>query len=658
MATGSSTDHKSCCQCSIRSTDTCNGCHQVFCSDHIDKHYKKISKQMNNIERENEVLKQDLTQQTLSTALTDQIDQWETASIEKIKSAAQLARTDVQKLSEESNHYISNLINKLSNDLQLNQKQNECNEYYINQWKEQLNKIRLELEKYSKMELFYGNGSPPYMIKIEVPGKTERNQVDKTFPNVDRSRETPAEIVISSRLSTDTSLTMQSLPLQYQMSAYPSELFGLNQSNQKKINSLFEHLMRLNPMDKNGPMSGKCDRQTDQMNQFLSQTFGFKNIPDKYIVQGVKSFELKYPPDSMNSSVEISFPTNTIDAFTMTVEEIVRWQHSFRVYADVNIKGMNKKFLKQALKGKSKDGKEAFRMKFVVRISTCPILMEFDAKVISRNLEDKWPNRIKLVSVTGIDFAGRKHDVGDILYYLSNWRKVFYTDQTTGLPSLYNARDFHQRPDAQPGKIQKERVRDSLMRMTRIRLQACDKEGVQIVVETGIGLGVFAGSQIGIDAEIRALSAEAIRKVLEQDGPSYTNILAIVFALPIFNKSGSNHPVSNTYDDYVNEFQQAKYKGPIPVLIADQDMHRLTVAIARQGFIVSELNPADSHGVFGEYWQNRGPAVEEKLALTTAGLLVQHHLINREVLDDSNYRLIEINDAPVLDWKAAMGGKQ
>ena len=76
------------------------------------------------------------------------------------------------------------------------------------------------------------------------------------------------------------------------------------------------------------------------------------------------------------------------------------------------------------------------------------------------------------------------------------------------------------------------------------------------------------------------------------------------------------------------------------VIIIDQDMHRLTVAIARKGFRVSELNPADSHGVFGEYWQNRGPAVEEKLALTTVGLLVQHHLINSFVLDPHRYYLI------------------
>jgi hypothetical protein len=66
----------------------------------------------------------------------------------------------------------------------------------------------------------------------------------------------------------------------------------------------------------------------------------------------------------------------------------------------------------------------------------------------------------------------------------------------------------------------------------------------------------------------------------------------------------------------------------------------LTVAIARLLFTVSELNPADSHGVFGQYWQNRGPAVEEKLALTTIGLLVQHHLINPQVLDAKNYYLV------------------
>ncbi|CAF3870620.1 unnamed protein product, partial [Rotaria sp. Silwood1] len=309
-------------------------------------------------------------------------------------------------------------------------------------------------------------------------------------------------------------------------------------------------------------------------------------------------------------------------------------------YADKDIKGMDKEFLQRALQGQSKYGEEAFRMKFVVRISTCPILMEFNARIISRATQEKWPHRIKLVSVTGIDFAGRIHDVDDICTYVTNWRDVYEINPKSDLPRVYGKRDFHRKANGPRGKLDKDRLRNDLMRMARLRLRACDYEGIQVIVETGIGLGIFAGTAIGIDERVRSLSASAIRQVLEEDGQTYRNIRAVVFALPIFDVKRPNGKRQDTYQAFVDEFTQSNYKGPIPVLIADQDMHRLTVAIARNGFNVSELNPADSHGVFGEYWQNRGPAVEEKLALTTMGLLVQHHLINPNVLDPSHYDFI------------------
>ncbi|CAF4352380.1 unnamed protein product, partial [Adineta steineri] len=229
--------------------------------------------------------------------------------------------------------------------------------------------------------------------------------------------------------------------------------------------------------------------------------------------------------------------------------------------------------------------------------------------------------------------------VGDILYFISNWRDVFKEDEKSGMPLVHH-RDFIPKPHGSTAKLCEERLQESLTRMVKIRLRACDEEGVQVLVETGIGLGVFSGSDIGIDGKVRAHSAKAIRRVLEKDGSSYKNIRAIVLALPVFSRGESNNRIPNTFDDFVNEFK-SKYTGCIPVLIADQDMHRLTVAIAREGFNVSELNPADSHGVFGEYWQNRGPAVEEKLALTTVGLLVQHHLINPHVLKSENYHLVD-----------------
>jgi hypothetical protein len=340
----------------------------------------------------------------------------------------------------------------------------------------------------------------------------------------------------------------------------------------------------------------------------------------------------------------------------MTINELRTWQKSYVIYApkDNNL-SIDKEFLIRALQGQSREGEEAFRMKFVIRISTCPILMEFDARVISRDLNEDWPHQIKLVSVSGVNFAGRMHDINDIFTYLINWRDLYELDKRTGKPVVYGGRDFKPVKKAPRGLLNEKRLYDDLIRMTRMRLRACDHEGVQIIVETGIGLGVFSGRQIRIDNMIRSLSAQAVIQVLEEDASQYSNIIAVVFALPIFETDES----TSTYKYFVDAFE-SKYRGPLPVLIADQDMHRLTVAIARQGFIVSELNPADPYGVFGEYWQNRGPAVEGKLALTTVGLLVQHHLFNGEhILNPENYKFICIDDdhhanttvsVPLLDF--------
>ena len=83
-----------------------------------------------------------------------------------------------------------------------------------------------------------------------------------------------------------------------------------------------------------------------------------------------------------------------------------------------------------------------------------------------------------------------------------------------------------------------------------------------------------------------------------------------------------------------------RYKGVTPVLLLDQDMHAVALTAAASGFVTSELNPADSHGVVGEYWQNYGPGVEEKLALTHEHMaLVKQLSTTREELADADRRL-------------------
>ncbi|CAF1091329.1 unnamed protein product [Rotaria sordida] len=652
---------------------SCKGCGKHLCRKHFNEHRENLTKGLQNVIDLRDNVLQELARVIDSTlkspghnnavALLKQIDEWKTKTIERVTQAANDACKSVERLFSRKEEYdqIKQNIYQITKELKEQQELESFVESDIDQWTNQLNQLQTDFNRPLKVEI----NSPVLQIqtidwnatiKITPSDEKQDKYVDLTINQLEKGvsslllDEKPKEVIIPpSILTTDGELAIQNSQLHSQEKAYPSFLFGLNESIDKEIDSLLEDLMYLAPMDKNGPMNGQCGPQTDQMEQFLSDAFGFKNISGKYIVPGIKSFQLDKPLHGLNPNTQIHFPKNMADSFTMTVQEIIDWQRSYKVYADKTTKGINKGFLNRALQGQSQDGEEAFRMKYVVRISKCPILMEFDAKIISRNVNEDWPTRIKLVSITGIDFAGRKHDVDDILYYISNWEEIYHIDQRSNLPALYSERDFYRKVNRPRGELNEERVRNNLIRMTRLRLRACDEEDIQIVVEIGIGLGVFSGSHIGIDEKVRALSAEAIRLVLEQDGPSYKNIRAIVFALPIFNKNNSKDRHLDVFNDFVDEFRKAQYNGPIPVLITDQDMHRITVTIARHGFTVAEVNPGDSHGVFGGYWQNRRSSVQGKLALTTAGLLVQHHLINPCVLDTDNYHLLEIDEVATLD---------
>ncbi|UJR32974.1 hypothetical protein I4U23_020437 [Adineta vaga] len=608
MASSNNTK-KPCCKCSKGgATFTCDGCRLSFCLKHASDHRQELSLRMNNIGQQHDLLKQSIEQDSLYKTLLQDIDEWEKETIEKIRTTANMARADLKRLEAQCKTGFNEILNGLSDEFRSHRENDDFTEQDLDRWMKQLEELHQEVT----------NPTTIHVVKEQLlPICSVRNKKTETSKN--------------------TNINL--LP---HYSAYLSMIFGLNVSTttNKHIQRLFDELMLLPMMDKNGPMSGKCEFETNQMEQFLTNTFGFQNIPGKYIVQGVRAFQLVRPPKSLPHDHKIHFPCKSESSFTMTVREIQEWQSTYRVYADKDIEGMAHDFLKQALQGKSGDGEEAFRMKFVVRISTCPILMEFDGKVIPRKLSEDWPNRIKLVSVTGIDFAGRKHDVDDILYYIKNWADIFEVDHTQTKPALLNERDFARRRGAVVAELNEGRLFTDLRYMASLRLRACDEEGVQIVVETGIGLGVFSGRHIGIDERVRTTSAIAIRTVLEEEAASYRNIRAVVFALPIFEKGTSDEHIRDTYHTFTEQFAEPQYNGRIPVLIADQDMHRLTVAIARQGFIVSELNPAGSHGVFSEYWQNGEPSLEEKVALTTVGLLVQHHLINPEVLHKENYNLI------------------
>ncbi|CAE7913937.1 unnamed protein product [Symbiodinium sp. KB8] len=424
-----------------------------------------------------------------------------------------------------------------------------------------------------------------------------------------------------------------------------SRLFeGVSMSSD--IKDLVKVLQALPEMDKR-TMGGKCIQQTLAMEDFMTDQVGIRPLPGKYFVQGVKAFDLQTPLKSMPSDKEFVYHGTGQDgrpcSFKASVAEILEWQSSFRAYyaTDVYTDKEGLELLSRSLEGHSEAGEEAWKMKFAIRCSKNPVIMRFDGRVVPREIGDPVSSRIHLVSVCGIDFASRVHDHVDLTHYIKNWKEVYCFDDE-GVPYVRHGRDFELSGTFAQLNVSKTLI--DLKKMCRLRLKAQDDLGIQVVVEVGLGLGVFAGDALGIGNTVRHLSALALQRVLQEE--TFKNIRLVVLSLPIFRK-GDN------YDFYEKVFSRDKepYTGSIPVLLMDQDMHAIALAAAGAGFLVGELNPADSHGVFGEYWQNFGPGTEEKLALTTCGLLTQHHVVNPSVMDKKSYVQMSAAEPPKSEPK-------
>ena len=368
-------------------------------------------------------------------------------------------------------------------------------------------------------------------------------------------------------------------------------------------------------------------------------------------------------PEAPADAPAFTETTVELPTWKMSAGEIRDWQASYRVFYDADKfdgeGGGGRGLVAKVLAGKSEAGFEAFQVKFMARISVNPIFCAFDAKIVPRETNDKAAGRVMLVSMCGVDFAGRRHDVDDIRVFIRNWKQVYHTTPDGSAP-LAHGRDFFPLPydsRATPD-LDRALLLSTLKRMARLRLRAQDGLGVQVAGECGVGLGVFSGSGIGIADAVRATSVQALREVLEEE--AFDSIQLVVVTLPVFCEGDNYFHFVDGFKTYVPwhilwcpglaespvygvvrvRVAVRRYKGATPVLLLDQDMHAVALTAAASGFVTSELNPADSHGVVGEYWQNYGPGVEEKLALTTAALLTQHHVVNPRVLDPESYTAV------------------
>ncbi len=95
-----------------------------------------------------------------------QIDEWEPESMLKIRQAAEEARKRILKHTSRQLDEIEVKLNKLINQLRESRQENDFIETDLQQWKQQLKRMKDELSRTSTITV--RNNSTPLMIKICV----------------------------------------------------------------------------------------------------------------------------------------------------------------------------------------------------------------------------------------------------------------------------------------------------------------------------------------------------------------------------------------------------------------------------------------------------------------------------------------------------------
>ena len=150
------------------SVSICQGCQKDFCSPHAKEHRQELSKQLDTIILEHDLLKQKLNSGAVlptNHPLMKQIDQWEKESIEKIRIAANDARNE---LANQLN--ITEKLNVLSKEVATAQSEDDFNEIDLKEWMDQLKQLTQNLNAPSTVNIRRTNEIFIQKIVVGSPG--------------------------------------------------------------------------------------------------------------------------------------------------------------------------------------------------------------------------------------------------------------------------------------------------------------------------------------------------------------------------------------------------------------------------------------------------------------------------------------------------------
>jgi hypothetical protein len=132
---------------------TCRGCRQAFCAQHVDEHREKLSREIENLAQEHDLLRRDLNQENDAQSLIATVNTWEEESMTKIRLAAEAARTDLQQWIERNNIEVKIPFERITNELRSCQQTDDYTETDLKRWIQQLEEFRNKMEKLPNIEM-------------------------------------------------------------------------------------------------------------------------------------------------------------------------------------------------------------------------------------------------------------------------------------------------------------------------------------------------------------------------------------------------------------------------------------------------------------------------------------------------------------------------
>ncbi|CAF0901402.1 unnamed protein product [Didymodactylos carnosus] len=147
----------------------CEGCQQKFCRKHSNGHREALAKRLDTIVFEHDLIQQQL--QNISDPMAKhplftQIDKWETESINKIRQASGDARNQLQQLLDENAHKTMKAFRRITDDLRYRRNTEDYVESDLDQWIEELNKIKDEIDRPKNIDVSEDSFASVMLIRV------------------------------------------------------------------------------------------------------------------------------------------------------------------------------------------------------------------------------------------------------------------------------------------------------------------------------------------------------------------------------------------------------------------------------------------------------------------------------------------------------------